>query len=240
MRDEIIERGVDPARVTVVPNGVDSATFTPRAADPGLRRRYGLEGTFTFGYVSNLDHPRENQELLIDAVRELRSRGRRVRCLIVGDGRRREELERHAREAGVRGDVLFTGRIAHDEVPSHYALLDAFVVPRADERAARMVTPLKPYEAMAMARPVVVADLPALVEIVAPESRGLRFRTGDAGDLATTLERLIDDPALAERIGTAGREWVTRERSWAANAARFREVYEEVGARWGSTHTLAA
>ena len=69
MRDEIVERGVDPARVTVVPNGVDAAAFTPQAGDPALRRRYGLEGSFTFGYVSNLDHPRENQELLIDAVR---------------------------------------------------------------------------------------------------------------------------------------------------------------------------
>ncbi len=240
MRDEIVERGVDPARVTIVPNGVDADAFTPRAADPALARRYGLAGSFTFGYVSNLDHPRENQELLIDAVRELRGRGRQVRCLIVGDGKRREELERHARAVGVAGDVVFTGRVAHDEVADHYALLDAFVVPRADERAARMVTPLKPFEAMAMARPMIVADLPALVEIVAPESRGLRFRTGDAADLATAVERLIDDPALAGRLGAAGREWVVRERTWAANAPRFRDVYGEVLERWGAARTLAA
>src|SRR5262249_51624267 len=88
MRDEIIERGIPPERVTVVPNGVDVDVFTPTAPDPDLQRRYGLEGSFTFGYVSNIDHPREGHELLVEATRELLGRGRRVRCLIVGDGTR--------------------------------------------------------------------------------------------------------------------------------------------------------
>jgi glycosyltransferase involved in cell wall biosynthesis len=239
MRNEIVERGVDPARVTVIPNGVDADAFTPEPPSPALRKRYGIDGHFTFGYVSNLDHPRENQELLVDATRELLSRGRRVRCLIVGDGKRREELERYAAKAKVGGDVVFTGRVPHDEVAAHYALLDAFVVPRRDERAARMVTPLKPYEALAMARPLVVAELPALLEIAAPEARGLAFPAGDAAGLATAVERLIDDPALAMRIGTAGREWVASERSWEANGPRFREVYREVLERWSKASAAA-
>jgi glycosyltransferase involved in cell wall biosynthesis len=232
MRTEIIERGVDPGRITVIPNGVDADLFRPEPKDPGLVSRYGLEGAFTFGYVSNLDHPRENQELLIDATKVLQQRGRRVRCLIVGDGRRREELESYARHAGVGGGVRFTGRVPHDEVSAHYAALDAFVVPRKDERAARMVTPLKPYEALAMERPLVVADLPALVEIAAPEERGLVFREGDAASLTDALERLIDDPALGERIGRAGRAWVARERSWTDNGPMFREVYRHVLDEW--------
>lgn len=240
MRDEIVERGVASDRITVIPNGVDPEVFAPRPPDAELRRRYGTEGRFAFGYVSNLDHPRENQELLIDATRELRRRGRRVRCLIVGDGRRREELERHARDAGIGGDVVFTGPIPHSDVPAIYALLDAFVVPRRDERTARMVTPLKPYEALAMARPLVVADLPALIEIAAPDRRGLSFPAGDAGALTTALERLIDDPELGRRIGVAGRDWVVAERTWVANGARFGEVYAEVLARRATARRAAA
>ncbi len=205
MRADIVARGVDPDRVTVIPNGVDAEAFTPEAPDPALRQRYGLDDRFTFGYVSNLDHPRENQELLVQATARLRARGRSVACLIVGDGKRRQEIEREAARAGVAQDVIFTGRVPHDEVRAHYALLDAFVVPRRDERAARAVTPLKPYEAMAMERPLVVADLPALMEIAEPDERGIAFRTGDADALATAIERLVDDPALAGRIGRAGR-----------------------------------
>ena len=234
MREDIVARGVDPDRVTVIPNGVDAGVFVPEAPDPALRRRLGLEGRFTFGYVSNLDHPRENQELLIAATALLLGRGRAVTCLIVGDGKRRAEIEGIARKAGVGDRVVFTGRVPHDEVRRHYAVLDAFVVPRRDERAARSVTPLKPYEAMAMGRPLVVADLPALTEIAAPDERGLAFRVDDAAALADALERLIDDPALGARIGEAGRAWVVRERSWAANGPRLRAVYDEVLARWAA------
>jgi glycosyltransferase involved in cell wall biosynthesis len=232
MRAEIIERGVKPDRVSVIPNGVDADVFSPRPPDPDLIKRYGLAGAFTFGYVSNLDHPRENQELLVEATAILLRRGRRVRCLIVGDGRRRSEVEAAARRAHVGDAVVFTGRVPHAEAPAHYALLDAFVVPRRDERAARMVTPLKPFEALAMARPLVVADLPALHEIAQPEARGLAFPVGDAAALAATLERLIDDPALGERLGAAGRTWVARERSWNANGPRFRDLYRSVLEEW--------
>ena len=237
MRDDIIARGVDPERVTVIPNGVDASAFTPEAPDPGLRRQYGLEDRFAFGYVSNLDHPRENQELLVEATAILLGRGRAVTCLIIGDGKRRAEIEGIARKAGVGNRVIFTGRVPHEAVRSHYALLDAFVVPRRDERAARTVTPLKPYEALAMERPLVVADLPALTEIAAPDARGLAFPAGDAPALASTLERLIDDPELGRRMGVAGREWVARERSWAANGPRFRAVYDQVLERWDRSAT---
>jgi glycosyltransferase involved in cell wall biosynthesis len=232
MREDIIARGIRPARVTVIPNGVDAAAFAPRQADPELRRRYGLDGRFTFGYVSNLDHPRENQELLVEATARLLGRGRAVTCLIVGDGRRRAEIERAAKRAHVGNRVIFTGSVPHDAVQSHYALLDAFVVPRRDERAARTVTPLKPYEALAMEVPLVVADLPALVEIAEPDQRGLAFRAGDAGALADSIERLMDDPDLGRRIGKAGGAWVRRERSWTDNGPRYREIYADVLDRW--------
>ena len=172
----------------MIPNGVDAEAFAPMAPDPALRSRYGLDGRFVFGYVSNLDHPRENQELLVEATLATpRPWPGRSRVLIVGDGKRRGEVERIAKSAGVGQAVVFTGRVPHDQVRGHYALLDAFVVPRRDERAARTVTPLKPYEALAMERPLVVADLPALTEIAAPDERGLAFKAGDAEALADAI-----------------------------------------------------
>ncbi len=232
MRADIIDRGVPAERVSILPNGVDADTFAPRPPDGDLRRRLGLGSAFVFGYVSNLDHRRENQELLVAATAVLKKRGRNVACLIVGDGGRRKAIEQAARDAGVGGAVVFTGRVAHEEVVRYYATMDAFVVPRRAERASNAVTPLKPYEALAMELPLVVADLPALLEIAEPEARGLAFRADDASHLADQLERLIDDPALRLRLGAAGRRWVAAERSWASNGARLRAVYSAVEARW--------
>lgn len=227
MREDILEReGIDPGRVFVVPNGVDPEALAPRPRRSDLVEQLGLDGAFTFGYVSNLDHPREGQELLIEAVLQLRAGGLRATALVVGGGKREEELRELARRRGVQDHVIFTGPVDHELVGDYYALLDVFVVPRVDERAARLVTPLKPYEAMAMRLPVVVSDLPALLEIVGGGSRGESFAAGDAGALTAVLARLAADPEHRDALAEAGRRWVLEHRTWEAAAARYQQVYD--------------
>lgn len=228
MKDDIVARDVDPDHVHVVPNGVDPASFVPVDRDQELAGRLGLTGRFVFGYVSNLDHFREGQELLIDAALELRRRGVDATALIVGDGKRRELLEGHARRQEAGDAVLFTGRIPHTEVSQYYAQLDVFVIPRVDERAARLVTPLKPYEAMALGVPLVVSDLPALQEITGDGERGETFTTGDVAALADVLERLAGSPQRRAELSTKAREWVLGNRTWAHNDDRYARIYESV------------
>ena len=228
MRDEMVASGIPREKIVVVPNGIDPAEFTPTQPDPDLRRRYGLEDRWVFGYVSSMDHKREGHELLIEVASKLVRAGRKVTCLLVGDGTLRARLEASAAASAPPGAVCFTGRVPYDEVQGHLALLDAFVVPRLPDRAARFVTPLKPYEAMAMGLPLVVSDLPALTEIVGSDERGLVFPTGESDALVADLERLMDAPALGRTLGAAGRTWVLAERTWAADGRRYRELYEAV------------
>lgn len=228
MKDDIVARDVDPAHVHVVPNGVDPSAFVPVERDEALTERLGLTGRFVFGYVSNLDHFREGQELLIDASLELRRRGVDATALVVGDGKRRELLEEHARERQAGDAVHFTGRIPHDEVSQYYAQLDVFVIPRVDERAARLVTPLKPYEAMALGVPLVVSDLPALQEITGDGDRGETFVTGDATSLADVLEGLAGSSERRAELSSRAREWVLGHRTWAHNDDRYARIYASV------------
>jgi glycosyltransferase involved in cell wall biosynthesis len=113
-------------------------------------------------------------------------------------------------------------------VARYYAQLDLFANPRIDEWASRYITPLKPFEAMALRLPVLVSDLPALREIVDPPNRGVVVPPGDPTRLADAIARLRSDPALRSRIATAGFEWVRRERTWASNGPRYRAAYEAV------------
>lgn len=227
MRDEIVDaHGIDPERVFVIPNAVDLDRFVAVPRDVDIRRRLGLEGTFVLGYVSNLDHFREGQEVLLEAAALLRAQGLPVSVLLVGDGRRRAELQERARALGLGRTCVFAGSVPFDEVPAWYAQIDLFVVPRVPERAGRMVSPMKPFEAMAMEVPVMVSDLPALTEIAGPdEERAFVFTAGDPRSLAARVSALIDAPAeRARRVAAAGR-WVRAERTWAANGKAFDEVY---------------
>lgn len=228
MREEIIARGVRAEAVAVVPNAVAPDAFPQRPRNEELARRLGLDGRFVFGYVSNLDHPREGHELLIRAALALRERGVAATALLVGDGRRRPELEALAAELGVADAVLFTGRIPHREVQDYYRLCDVFVVPRIDERAARLVTPLKPYEAMALGVPLLVSDLPALKEVVGKGSRGAIFTAGSATALADALDDARLDPGAAARRAAAARQWVRSQRTWRHNAEAYRALYSNL------------
>jgi len=227
MRDEIVDaHGVDPATVFVIPNAVDLERFVVVPRDRDRARRLGLDGSFVLGYISNLDHFREGQEVLLEAAAQLRAQGRAVTVLLVGEGRRKAELEERARTLGLAGACVFAGSVPFDEVPAWYAQIDLFVVPRVSERAGRMVSPMKPFEAMAMEVPVVVSDLPALVEIAGPdEERAFVFVAGDPASLAARVATLMDRPdERAQRVRTAG-AWVRAERTWAGNGKAFDDVY---------------
>jgi len=227
LRQEVLHRGVDPSRVFVVPNAVDSERFAPPdpATAPGevesLRR--SLRGT-VFGYVGSV-RALEGVDELARAVAELVRRGHDVSLLVVGGGEV-EELRRLTRqlELGPRAQVI--GAVPHEVVAHYYGLIDGFVVSRPDIRVARLVTPLKPLEAMALGRPLIVSDLPALREIVRPGETGLVYQPGDPADLADRCEELIADPARRTRLAEAARRWVVRERSWEAAIAPLATVYE--------------
>ncbi|HEY2917092.1 MAG TPA: glycosyltransferase family 4 protein [Candidatus Limnocylindrales bacterium] len=231
MKAAIVERGVPADRIVVIPNAVDVEAFTPGPRDERLAAELGLEpGVPVVGYVSSLN-AYEGIRYLLEAAAALRARGRALRVLIVGDGKDRAALEVRARELGLDdGTLLMPGRVAHDQVLGYYSLIDVFVVPRTADRVSQLVTPLKPFEAMALERAVVVSDLPALREIVQPGETGLTFRAEDAEDLATIIAGLLDDEALRRRLGQQAREWVLANRTWAANGRRYRELFEGLGA----------
>ncbi|MEB7505059.1 glycosyltransferase family 4 protein [Arthrobacter koreensis] len=221
MKDELIARGVPSEKIGIIPNAVDASAFVPRPRDPNLARNYGLGNFPTFGYVSNMDHHRESQETLLRATKLLKERGTNFKCVLVGDGPRRAILEKLAIELDIVDSVVFTGSVDHNEIPAYYSLIDYFVVPRTAERAAVYVTPLKPFEAMAMGKPVITSDLPALVEIVKPPLRGFVFETDNDVALADVLQSAHDQPSETEKVAAEGLKWVRTDRTWASNGQRY-------------------
>lgn len=231
MRQDILARGgIAPDSVVVVPNGVDVDRFVPGPRDEALAASLGIAADETvIGYISGL-MAYEGIDYLIRAVALLRDRGRRVRLLIVGDGEARADLVATARAVGLDdGTVIFTGRVPHRDILRYYRTIDVFVVPRTNDRVSQLVTPLKPFEAMAMAKALVVSGVGALLEIVPDERTGRSFTPEDATSLADTIEPLLDDPGLRRTLGTAARAWVTEHRTWARIGRRYLELYQRLG-----------
>jgi glycosyltransferase involved in cell wall biosynthesis len=156
-----------------------------------------------------------------------------IRVLLVGGGFQEEALKRQAAEAGIADRVVFTGRVAHDEVQRYYGLVDVLVYPRHRNRLTDLVTPLKPLEAMAQGRSVVASDVGGHRELIRDGVTGLLFRAGDPASLADTVVRLLGDPALAASLRSNARRFVETERNWGASVRRYRDVYGPLLSRSG-------
>ncbi len=228
MREEIVQRGVPADNVIIVPNGVSEDFLRPLPDGAALRASLGIRpDEHVVGLVSSLV-AHEGIGTLLEAVKILNDRGVKTRALIVGDGPERTALQRRAAELGL--DAIFTGRVPSARVRDYHAVLDVFVVPRTPDRVCQLVTPLKPVEAMASGLPVVVSAVNALSEIISDKETGLTFPALDAGALADQLRQVLDRQELRTRLGARAREWVARDRTWAHNAARYREAYRRLGA----------
>lgn len=227
MRAEIIGRGIPAEKISVVPNVVDVNRFKPRPKSQALLGRHSLNGSQVIGYISNLGF-REGIDNLIRAVGLLRDSGLDVKCLVVGDGPERDRLSALVDELGLGDHVVLTGHVPNSEILDYYAAIDLFVIPRIDDRAARLVTPLKPLEAMAMGIPVIAADLPALRELVSPGERGEVFRPSDPEHLADIAGDLLVDDDRRMKYAAAGRAWVESDRTVEANAHRYASILRSV------------
>ncbi|MFC7327496.1 glycosyltransferase family 4 protein [Marinactinospora rubrisoli] len=228
MRADIVARGVPEDRVIVVPNAVDEAFLEPLPDGAEQRARIGIPaGAFVVGTTTSC-YGYEGLTTLVDAVALLRGRGVPAFALVVGDGPELAALRRRADEAGLGDAALFPGRVPAGEVRGHHAAMDVFAVPRRDERVSRLVTPLKPVEAMAGGLPVVASDLPALREVVEPGVTGELIPPDESEALSNCLERLFYSPELRAAYGEAARERVGRDRTWTAAAHRYIAAYTAV------------
>ena len=121
--------------------------------------------------------------------------------------------------------VTFTGRMHRSVVAGFRDALDLFVVPRLDREVTRTVAPLKPIEAMASGRPLVVSALPALIEVIgeALEVAGATVPAGDAHALAARIEAVADDAHLRRRLADLGRLRAA-DRTWDAIGRTYAQM----------------
>lgn len=229
MRDDLVARGVPAERITLAPNAVDPAAFGDLPRDDALAARLGIEpGEVVVGYISSFVSY-EGIDVLVDAIARRREQGDPVRGLLVGDGEMMPDLRRQVAALGLEDVVTLTGRVPHQQIRSYYSVVDVFVVPRSNARVCQLVSPLKPYEAMAASRAMVVSGTPVLRSIIEEGVTGVSFTPEDADDLAERIGELVAAPAQRTSLGAAARSRVLAHHTWLRNAERYLEVYDRVG-----------
>ncbi|MBV8988445.1 MAG: glycosyltransferase family 4 protein, partial [Solirubrobacterales bacterium] len=209
LRDTIAAQGAPRARIEVVANGIDMASF---AAIPTPS---GQGETVTLGFIGFMRAWHGLDRLLQEAARH---GDERVRLLIVGDGPALADLRCQAETLGLTSRVRFTGLAGRDAVPGLLAEMDILIQPKAVAYAS----PLKIFEYMAAGRAIVAPDQPNIREILAHEETALLFDPTESEAAWRAVLQLVEDAPLRHRLGVAARaEIARRDYTWRANAERL-------------------
>ena len=228
LRAEITGRGIPAEKITVIPNAVDTGSFSaggsPRA---DLQEQLGLNGKTVLGFIGSF-YAYEGIPLLVKALRDLLSSHPDLRLLLVGGGPQEEHIRQLVKDLSLEDKVIMPGRVDHHLVQDYYNLVDILVYPRLSMRLTDLVTPLKPLEAMAQGRLVIASDVGGHKELIRDGETGILFNAGQPTALVRAVNDLLERREEWQRMRANGRKFVELERTWQSSVARYQAVYERV------------
>jgi len=217
--------GVPEGRISLLPNCVDPKVFqVPSFSDVQPS---------TIAYAGSLIEY-EGVDTLLRALSVLRDQGVLCSLSIAGDGEARSTLQAIVAELALESQVRFLGKLSPVEARQVVARAALVCIPRKPYEVCKIVPPIKLVEAMAMAKPVVVPDLPVFRDELGAEAAGLFFQSGDVQDLARVLKEALAKPEEMRALGLRARVYVEQYRAWEPHVRKVLDtVYRLTSERQG-------
>jgi len=238
-RQQLLGKGIGEHAITVIPNGVDSDLFTPRAPDEQLKAQHGLADKFVCSYIGTIGMAC-GLEVVLEAGRKLKAQGRNdVAFLLVGDGAVRAQLQGQAEAEGL-DNVVFVGRQDRSLMPNFLSISDCCLVHLRGAELFKTVLPSKIFEAAAMARPIVLGLEGEAKKLIETSGGGVCVTPENADQLVQAVSQLADDPIHRKALGDAGRHYITTHYDRGTLASQYMAVLEQCAANSGASVVVKA
>jgi phosphatidylinositol alpha-1,6-mannosyltransferase len=224
-----LELEVTDGRVRTVPLGTDPAFFRPGLTTDAVRARYGLDHDARWLLSVSRLASHKGIDTVLRALASLTGPEADVKYAVVGTGEGRREIEALAAELGVADRLYLLGGVPDADLPALYNLASVYV--GASRRTAHSVEGfgIALAEAASAGRPVVAGRSGGIPEAVRDGETGLLVNPESAEEVADAVRRLLRDPALAARLGGAGRQAIERYYNWDRVAADLAGIAAELG-----------
>ena len=206
---------------SVIPNAVDHRRFRPDVDGSAVRSKLRIPPEVPIVLLVGRIVPHKGVEHFVEAARYVPD----AWFLVAGGGSSLDAMKRLALSMGVADRVRFLGRISDNRLPEVYAACDVFVLPSVSRLEAFGIVAL---EAMSTGKPVIVADIPGVREIIEDGRDGLLADPVNPRDLAEKIRRLLSDPKARQTMGARGREKVLESFSIERVTDRIEAVYRAI------------
>jgi glycosyltransferase involved in cell wall biosynthesis len=220
---------IQDSKLTVLPCAADVEVFGRLHNAEPIRRDLGLTTEPVVMWVGGY-YPWHDLDLLLDSFVLLLQEHANAKLVLVGDGPIRQSIIQKVQEKRLQPSVIMTGAIAHANVPEMLSIADVAVVPSAPIAASRggTGTPLKLFEYMAAAKPIVATNLNQAAEVIQDGHTGLLVEAGNVKGFAEAMLRLLNDPMKRIRLSQNARQQAIELYSWEEYTRRLEEIYLNV------------
>jgi glycosyltransferase involved in cell wall biosynthesis len=207
MKRLVVAKGIDAARVDVIPQGFQPSPFPPL---PPVRLRVadGSAPSFTVMYTGSFGVANNDLPMVLDAAARLREH-RDIRFVMVGDGNRKDEYIQRCRREGLT-NVHFEPMVPKNEVASLLAAADACVMTLPPGDFWKICLQNKIFDYLGNGKPVVAAVAGDQEELIRASGGGLVVPPGDLDGLCRSILALRSDAELRRRLGESGRDYIAR------------------------------
>ena len=210
--------------VSIVPNGVDLDRFRPDLEISEIVERFGFEERRIVFFAGRLV-PYKGLEHLLKAFSALCKMRNDLTLMLLGTGPLIGSLKRQVHVMGLDDKVIFLGLVSEKDLPLFYAASDVVVVPSRSRSEGFCISAL---QGMACGRPVVATRVGGVPFLVEDGETGIIVEPKNWKQLFTALSKILEDTALASRMGRAGRQRAERFFSWSRIAKMIEKIYEEI------------
>jgi len=221
IKDDMVRRLKIPSKkIEVIYNGVDKSAFeTPVVSRENKRKELGIPmDAFVLLNVGSMSTTQKGQEYLIQAISNIQHPTSNIKCLFAGDGSRRSNLEKLARDLGVTDSILFLGK--RKDVAELRAVSDVFVLPSLWEGMPNAM-----FDAMASGMPMIVTPVGGIPEVVKDNESALFVKAADSRSLTEAIMRLKKDTELRKKLGENARKAALRpDLTWEYHIKKVSEL----------------
>ena len=223
IRDALIAgRNLEPSKVSVVENGVETEMFAPTGPSDSVKGSLGLEDKFVVSYIGTLGQA-HGLDVAIHAAGALQDRWKDIQFLMVGEGAEKDNLVTLATQAGLE-NVRFLDGQPRQEIPGLIRASDVCLVLLKKNEVFETVVPTKMLETMSCGRPVILGVNGQARSLLESAEGGLYVEPEDASALAEAIVRLKQDASLREALGMSGRRYVVENLARDTKAGQYVEV----------------
>jgi len=232
----VVNKFLDEKKIYPLPMQVNHRSFFANQNVEDLKKKFNLDNNKVFIYIGTMVKSRK-LDLIIRAFNHVKKEINNTKLLMIGEGSGKEELKEITLELNLEKDVIFTGQVPYSEIPRYISLADIGLCPIAPLFMYKMSSPGKMLEYMACEKPVIGnREILEIASIISKSGGGILVNFEEKS-FSLGMIKLARDAELLKKMGSCGRDWVIKNRSYEMMAKKIEEIYFQLNERFYSIHS---